>query len=134
QPFLGEKQLRTPCLIGRRDPVLFEAKLRQVVLAERIGLDQRRHAIRKDVEKLLGERADMRADVEQRPRRIALEPKTLQSFLFHLVPVLRRLTAGRCSPRSAMTIAGFFDAVSATAMSTPRQRRSSARIGRTMWN
>src|SRR5258708_1761379 len=70
QPLLGQEQLRAAWFVRSGDGVSLEGKLRQLVLAKGIGLDQRWHAIGKYIEELPGEGSDMRTDIEQRARRV----------------------------------------------------------------
>src|SRR5258706_8190793 len=64
QPLLGQEQLRTARFVRSGHRVLLEGKLRQLVLAKGIGLDQRGHAIGKHIEKRPVEGSNRRTDIE----------------------------------------------------------------------
>ena len=133
QPLLGQEQLRAARFVRSGDGVLLEGKLRQLVLAKGIGLDQRRHAIGKHIEELSGEGSNMRTDIEQRARRVTLKAQPVQNLFVHRVPVLRRIvgvSASRLPEFLGISTACLKVSPSTSAMSLAVQTRSSARMGR----
>ena len=68
QPFPAQEHLGEAGFVRRGNAMLLEAELAKIGQAEGIGFDQGRHAAGKHAEKFAREGADMRADIQHRPR------------------------------------------------------------------